>query len=76
MNYEAIRKATANFTKCAGLRVGKSRRYTRFLQPGLWDKDGRLMLRSRATGRHISDAAYTNRKGIEELARGCELCEY
>lgn len=74
--YEQIVAATANFTKPAGLRTGKSRRYTRYLQPGLWDLAGQLMLRSRATDRHIARADFTDREAIAALAKDCDLCDY
>lgn len=75
-SYEKIREATNNFTAPIGLKVGKSKRYTRFLQPGIWDLAGKMMLRAKNSGRHISDASHEDKKGIESLVAGCDFCEY
>ena len=74
--YAEIKAATNNFTNSVGLRVGKSRRYTRFLQPGIWDATGSLMLRRRHDGKHIAKADYGDEKAIENLVGDAELCEY
>jgi hypothetical protein len=76
MTHEEIQVATDNFTKSVGLRAGKSKRYTRFLQPGMWDLTGKLVLRTRKYGRHMASAAYTDRQAIAALVGEAEICEY
>jgi hypothetical protein len=76
MTYHEIRTATKDFTRPIGLRVGASRRYTRYLQPGLWDKTGKLMLRMKRDDRHVADARYDDERAIESLTQGAIACEY